>query len=91
MKKYKAIEGVHSFWINVKLLKVYRIIEKKLKKWIRLISILNLNKSFEVKDILLNVNKQKLNFATYRQPYMAFITKLLSTFFVSKFSLTFFL
>ena len=29
LKKYKVVEGIYSYWINVKLLNEYRII-----KWI---------------------------------------------------------
>ena len=40
--------------------------EQKLLSWIGIMLILNVNMNFELKERLLNQNKQKLNFATYR-------------------------
>ena len=49
----KVIKWTWNYWIDIKLLNEYRIIEQKLTNWIRLILILNINKNFKVKEILL--------------------------------------
>ena len=54
LNKCKAIEWIYNYWIITKFLNEYKIIEAKLTNWIRLILILNKNKNFGVKEILLN-------------------------------------
>ena len=54
MIKFKDFEWILNYWTNIKLLNEYRMLEWKLTNWIRLILILNINKNFEVKEILMN-------------------------------------
>ena len=61
MNECKIIEYVYNYWINIEILNK--------TSWIKLMLTLNTNIKFELKKVLMNQNKQELNFAKYQQPH----------------------